>query len=89
MLVLKLTTKIAARIEDHLPSVASTNYIRKAVVYPNDDFIQWRNHCMKPTAVDRSIYDLWESLVFLDPSDSFLNQLADSHSFLFRTSFVA
>jgi hypothetical protein len=35
------------------------------------------------------IYDLWESLVFLIPSDSFLNELAYSVSFLFRTSFVA
>jgi hypothetical protein len=35
------------------------------------------------------IYDLWELLVFLIPSNSFLNELAYSVSFLCGTSFVA
>jgi hypothetical protein len=35
------------------------------------------------------IYDLWESLVFLSPSDSFLNELTDSLSFLVCTFPVA
>jgi hypothetical protein len=42
-----------------------------------------------PPAMLLCIYDLWESLVFLSPSDSFLNKLAYSFSFLFHTSFVA
>jgi hypothetical protein len=43
----------------------------------------------QPPVMLLCIYDLWESLVFLTTSDSFLNQLAYSLSFLFRTSFVA
>jgi hypothetical protein len=35
------------------------------------------------------IYDLWESLVFLSPTDSFLNQLTDSLSFLVCTLPIA